>query len=487
MKKDKIFLTSLCLCLALFASTCSYALTISVNALIGEPGCDLVDAINSANNNADIGDCLREEEGDGNGEDDTIRISEDFVEYKITQADDSDIFGDIGLPAITSTIRIVGQNARITSIVRDSEESFRFFLVFGGDLTLENIELRNGNVLPDADGGAIHVTPDRRTLDVKFSSLTLLDVQIIGNNSKEGGGIYLSNDTNLLMKRSTIAWNNAVETPSGGDGIGGGVRAEPIPERGGPTSVRIFDSTFIGNEASKSGGGANFPADAGSTYGIYNTTFFDNKSGLSGGGMLIVVDDDDDVEDLGLSNSITLRNNIIIGNQSGILRGNQLLIREEDLDNNLIIDNNLIGNLGETTFEAINVDEFPGNIISTSDGDQPLATEQILEPSLFVTSRGLLMKRPAIGSPAINSGVRSRSERTGTFPNLILISQEPGCRGETSSIFDIFSYRIDQNEQARPIGNECDMGSYESEHGANDEEQCYVVPTSNNKTVMFCL
>lgn len=465
----------------LFFKVESYAATINVNALIEEPGCDLIEAIHTANNDVEQGGCVR------NGADgaDLISISEDIAEIKLSEVlESSDVIGETALPHITSEIHIVGQNAGLTRILRDSVKPFRFFVVYGGNLTLENLELQNGSTLPDYNGGAIWVSGDFSSVDLLTSYLTLENTQIIENSAKEGGGLYLYSGSEVIVKRSTFYFNQAIETSSGGDGIGGGIRAEPILDET-PISLRIFDSTFISNSAQKSGGGVSFASHQGSRLNVYNSSFFRNEAVLNGGAIFLLVDNDDKLVKPQLSNSALLRNNVIAGNRAN--RGSEIFLLKDDLENSLTIDNNLIGDNSQVIFEAINVESLPenNNIFATSDSEKPLNIDDILEPGISATPRGIFVKRLAKESPAINTGVPYRSTTTGTFPNM-LTTYSPGCTGELVSIGFSAPYRIDQNEAERPIGVECDIGSYESEYGVNDD-QCYVVPTSNNKTVVFCI
>jgi len=142
---------------------------IVVSAQINDAGCDLNEAIESANTNTAIDDCIAGEPGL-----DTILMSNFLVgDYEFTEAflSSSGAPRETATPDITSEIRIIfpplnNQFNGQMSVIRRAESSvtfFRFFdVVQGGDLKIENVSLRGGRVA--GNGGAIRVSQNGKYL-----------------------------------------------------------------------------------------------------------------------------------------------------------------------------------------------------------------------------------------------------------------------------------------------------------------------------------
>ncbi len=102
------------------------------------------------------------------------------------------------------------------------------------------------------------------------SRLTTIDrSEISGNTAKQGGAFFISNSVPLNIVRSTVS-NNSAETF-------GGAHFER-------SQLNIENTTFAGNVASNSLGGAIFQNDSASDSVIRNATFANNR--ISGGGGL---------------------------------------------------------------------------------------------------------------------------------------------------------------------------------------------------------
>ncbi|TAG45786.1 MAG: hypothetical protein EAZ30_14785 [Betaproteobacteria bacterium] len=99
------------------------------------------------------------------------------------------------------------------------------------------------------------------------SRLTTIDrSEISGNTAKQGGAFFISNSVPLNIVRSTVS-NNSAETF-------GGAHFER-------SQLNIENSTFAGNTASNSLGGAIFQNDSASSSLIRNATFANNR--ITGG------------------------------------------------------------------------------------------------------------------------------------------------------------------------------------------------------------
>ncbi|MFC0505790.1 hypothetical protein [Micromonospora costi] len=165
-----------------------------------------------------------------------------------------------GLPVVYQPITIDGDGAVIERDVH--AEDFRFFTVRdGGELTLRNVELRNGR--SKIEGGSVHV--------VHGATAVVERVTVTGSTSlsAEGGGGGIFNDGNMVVTDSTFVGNSA----AGAAGKGGGLL------NGGVLTLR--GSQFHHNSANAYGGGlGNYRGAA-----DVDTTTFAQNSAAQGGGL----------------------------------------------------------------------------------------------------------------------------------------------------------------------------------------------------------
>ena len=174
--------------------------------------CDVTDLINAINTANDSGGA------------DTINLATGCT-YTLTDGPFS-ANGDNGLPSITSQITINGHGATIERSSEGGTPQFRIFHVAsGGDLTLTNITIANGDG-SDAGGGIYN----RGALNISHSTLS-------GNTASSGGGI-MNNSGTVDISNSTLSGN-------AGD-FGGGVCNSG--------TLNVSHSTFSGNTASSGGG-----------------------------------------------------------------------------------------------------------------------------------------------------------------------------------------------------------------------------------------
>ncbi len=207
------------------------ALTLVASAAVlkAGTGAQLVAAINIAN---------------GSVATDIIELTDDIV----LTAVDNDSSGPNGLPAITTSLVLVGNGH---SISRDtSAPQFRLFAVLGGffgygELTLDNVRV--------ADGDLSSAVPP--------ASPCFANLDICG-----GAIIVLAGD--LTLRNGAILQNNAAY--SGGGIFTAGSR------------VHLADSYLLGNRADYGGAVASQPLSAGELR-IRHTEFSDNESAVAGG------------------------------------------------------------------------------------------------------------------------------------------------------------------------------------------------------------
>jgi len=445
----------------------SHAAILFVEVQVGEPGCDLVDAINSANNNASEGGCFAlHTYGD-----DTIQ----FLIDDIVLDDTASAFG--GTPPITSNIHIVGPSQSLLTTIERSHEvgtpNFRLFSVGStGNLTLENIELVNGNVDDDPSDGS------HTGNNLYVSGSAILKNVSIRDSEGGAGAIYIAGraatHASLQIEKSSFYNNKSASR-------GGAINVAPY------SKVSIYDSTFTNNTAS-AGGGAIAIHGIETYVFIYNTTITENTGdgsqnfGSQGGGIFA----SSAIQTLGQKNQLVIRNSIISSNIAGgassFSAADEFFLHNPPSGqsfSNITVDNNIIGHADISTDTAVSgysVDS--SNILVTSDSDLPTPFNKILSP-LRQKSKSQSYYPPIENSPAIDTGVPFRV--TGSPP---LAIYEPGCTGLLATVGLPAPYRSDQRDVERPIGSGCDIGAIEYEP---ETEQCYVFPTPNDKMVVFCL
>ena len=223
-----------------------HAADITVNAT-----CSLADAITAANTDTATGGCPA-----GSGAD-TITLTGDIV---LSQA----------LPSISSGITIDGAGYSISG-----DDAHRiFYVVYPGELTLENITLKDG--LADS-GGAIYNTG---TLTIRRSTLR-------DNVATLWGGALTNAYGFLTVESSSFTGNSAL--------TGGAIFSNGI-------EVSIVNSTFSANRSANYGGGIDVQ---GGNLTLVNSTLYGNGSGGLNQG----------------SSTVKLRNSIIAGSSGADCQG----------------------------------------------------------------------------------------------------------------------------------------------------------------------
>lgn len=317
--------------------------------------------------------------------------------------------GDLNLGLSGRDITINGAGAASTII--DANGIDRVFQSIGGNLTLNDLTVRNGN--SNDFGGCFRFTGANLTLsrtvvkscnaglaggggiDVSLpSTVTLTDTTITQNVSPgDGGGIYLSHGTTAMITRTTISGNSAR--------YGAGIF---FLSGASPSTLTLANTTISGNTATSWGGATYFSSETGSSVTLANVTIASNSSG--GGGGAVVVSG---------TGSLQVRNTII-ANSVGSSAANCFLTSGgvvTDLGNNL---------------------EFPGTVCGFA-----LASDVRANPLLgSLTNNGGSTETHALGqgSPAIDAG------------------DDASCVAAPVS-------GVDQRGRSRPKGVRCDMGAFE--------------------------
>ena len=264
-KVTSVALGSLMLVSSMTQALHAGTITVTEPTIGGGSGCDLVEAIEAANNDSA-----------GSGEDCTIGSGPDTILFN-TSPDTINLMnaiispngnGNNGLPVITSTITISGGAGGIT-ITRNSTTSFRILEVdglggSGGKLTLDNMTTHNGKASGNsgysAQGGGVFIKNN--------AALTVKNSTIASNTAyHNGGGIY-ANTSTVTVDNSTISSNTAL--------WGGGIHA-------GDNSAVTVDSSSIASNTASWGGGIH--AYDNSPVTVVNSTIGSNIAYHSGGGI----------------------------------------------------------------------------------------------------------------------------------------------------------------------------------------------------------
>jgi hypothetical protein len=435
----------------ILSQSTSLAAYIEVTATIGGSGCDLIEAINSANNNISEGGCVAQ----SSYGDDIILLPPEISTHTLTTVN-IDSLGATGLPLITSHITIEGEGTNHISIERSEAFGIPKFRIFqvrsGGSLILKNIRIVGGDV--DALGGGLYV--------VGGGELTLRNSTVTNNNAHSGGGIA-NQDATILLSKSAIVDNHAFQA---GSGTGGGINIRSVS---GSALATVIDSTISANTA-RIGAGISINGEGSST-SVINSTISDNHASANGGGGGIGINDFVD------GMIVSVRNSIISGNTHPVNFGGQEIHRFGSASS-LNFEHNLIGHSGLSTVQAVS-DGLLGvsNLLATVDGNVPTALLGIVLP---LADNGGPTRTHALAnnSPAIDAATDGEVIQVFVFTLYL-----NGCRGDdVGPATPLPAYRPDQRGIARPSGSACDIGSYEAE-----ESHCFVVKTANEKVITFCL
>ncbi|MEV2217051.1 hypothetical protein AB0H86_37465 [Streptomyces sp. NPDC050997] len=242
--------------------------------------------------------------------------------------------GPNGLPVIREDITINGTNSVIERSTVPGTPEFRIFEVGGtnGELTLNRVTLRNGNLAGGGEGGAIYVHDDR-VLTVRSSILanntaatgggairsngtaTITASTLRDNHARAGGGIYAFGKSTTIV--STIISGNEAD-------FGGGIGNES------PSNMTIRASYVQGNTSRFDGGGIGNLG--GATLTVQSSHISNNSAGPFGGGIINFgtvtlnsssVNDNTATIGGGITNSgtINVNDSTLKGNKAGSLGG----------------------------------------------------------------------------------------------------------------------------------------------------------------------
>jgi len=351
-------------------------------------------------------------------------------------------------------------------------------LIVANSTITDNITYRGGGGIYSTNNGVIRLanstvsgneasslfySTDGGGIDARSSTVTLNDTTVSGNYAVGGGGVNAESST-VTLSNSTISANSS--SYNGGLSAVSGIviltsstisQNTATSANGGiaavQSSLTVSNSTISGNSASSYAGGINSTE---SSLILTNSTISKNTALYSAG---IYVD----------YGSIEMRNTIVAGNRA-IASNNELRL------NGVIVfaRNNLIGDANQSLEQAIEVTQGSygfsspsyGNITATSDGTTPTLITNILSP-LAGNGGPTQTHALVVGSPAVDTG------------NNTICAAAPVSN-------------LDQRGELRPVGTNCDIGSYEGElepalPEPESEPELFVVPLGNGNAVIFSL
>ncbi len=271
------------------------------------------------------------------------------------------------------------------------------------NIVLTNVAL-NANS-SGSDGGAVAT---------QGGTLTLTDVIANGNQASLTGGAIFAGGTSALSVTRLSASNNQAHSGGGAISVYG-------------SSLSIDASAFDGNSATgfgTSGGAVFLNPVAAATFGIVNTTFYNNQASNGGTGGAVSITS----AASGTINNSTLANNSSQGTIE-VSQNGTLHLRNTIVSNTISNQNCYFSGSGALIDDGNNI-QFGGTISKSCD-----ASITQVDPKLgpFANNGGFTNTMALLASsPAIDAG------------------NDAACAA------------TDQRGIARPIGAHCDIGAYEA-------------------------
>ncbi len=404
------------LCLSTQAAT----LTVNNSGDSGE-GCTFREAVARINAGGALDNgCVSA--GSAFGDNDTILFDVDAVngltsEVVISKDVSINPSGDSVTISSTGTDRVLGITGGATVNINRLMVTGGNTSNFAGGIGLDtgtSLSLTNSTVTDNRaalGGGGIGVATD--------AVLSLTNSTISNNQAdSRGGGIAVARDGSLTLSNSTITNNTSLSEGGGIAGLQG-------------ANLQIANSTVSANTSSRNGGG--IVVQRYSILSIINSTITQNFATSLGGGL--------STENL----SLTLHNNLIVGNRTDSARAGELRFSSQALTNssvrqNLIGDSYLDSNLTlQTDNTIVDADELPNILSPLADNGGPTLTHALPE-----------------GSPAIDAG---------------------------DSTFCAAAPINNRDQRGVRRGANCDIGAFEVFEP--DDGGFFVIPLKNGKIVVI--
>lgn len=407
--------------------------TINVNTTNDELNfdgdCSLREAIRAANTDTAVDACPA-----GSGTD-TINIPAGT--YNLTQTSGAeDAKGDLD---VQTSMTLEGAGADATHIHGDmGERVLEAYMAI--DVTVTGVTISGGQDTSGSAGGGI----------LSQANFTLEDSVVTGNTASSGGGIWNSGPA-MTITRSIIS-NNSDNGNAGGAGMGGS------PD----TVTTLIDSTITGNVTGHGAGGIN---TFNGTFILINSTVSNNiNTSSSSGGAGIYLGGSD--AELYLINS-TISGNISTASLGGglFVSGATAHIFNSTIAYNSATSGGGIQNSGTVNFQNTIIAQNSANLVGGAPdcggsfmnslgynfiGEDSFCNLTGISTGMIVDADPLLGPLQDNGGVAPTHGLRYNSPaREGGNP--------AGCTDQNGD-----DLPTDQRGFPRVVGNNCDMGAFES-------------------------
>ena len=382
-----------------------------------------------------------------------------------------------------------GIHLRINSVLTATNSSIEENITFrgGGGIYSSNnsvVTLANSTISGNEASSFIYDT-DGGGIDARSSTVTLSDTTLSDNYADGGGGGINAESSTVTLSKSVVSTNTSR--------YNAGLAAVY-------SQVMIDDSTISENTAASANGGI---FTISSSLSVTNSTISENLASVNGA--LSAVQSSVNITNSTISgnsafsyvggiysseSSLTLTNTTVSENTALYFAGINVNYGSIDLRNTIVSGNsasarinemrlngvvvtarsNLIGDSSQSLEQAIEATqgsygfESPsfGNIIATSDGNAPTAVTDIILP--LANNGGPTQTHALIvDSPAVDAG------------NSAFCAANP-------------VNNLDQRGESRPVGDNCDIGSFEGEQEpVMPTSDFFVVPLPNGNSVVFSL
>jgi len=437
--------------------------SIAVNTTTDEfgtgAGCSLREAIQSANQDSNFDNCTRTGAAPY-----IVNVPTGTYTLTITGMDENaNASGDLDI-LVDMTLSGEGANA----VIVDGNATDRVFEVHSGNVIFDSLSIVNGYGITTtaiAKDGITAVSQADSSRNGNALTPSITHGAIISSN---GGGIMIQDGAAVIVSNSAVSHNHSDELYGGGGIFNAGV-------------LTVSNSIMISNTAVSDGGAI---TSFGTVY-IYASTIDDNRGDWSSGGLYAV--GSAMIVDSTLSNNhsgrwggaitaddavpLTIVNSTLSGNTAAIGAG--AISDDCDVPAIITIENSTIVNNGTpTTWSGGGMDmctstaTFKNSILAgnyNGDGLSNFVGTTVSQgynlesgtDAVFTATGDLQNTDPLILPLADNGGATWTHALGDDSPAINHIPDGVNGCGTT--------YTTDQRDKPRPVGNGCDIGSYEKQ------------------------
>ncbi len=384
-------------------------------------------------------------------------------------------------------------NNSAKAMITDSEINFNQSLANAQDY------LGMGLVFPEeTEGGGILVSDN--------SQLELRSSLVSGNRAIQGAGIKVTSQSSAMIYESRLSKNagygvNSVneEVVTYTNGFGGGISVDA-------QSFLTMEDTAISSNTSETAAGISMRSTSDAT--IKKSTISNNIADLWAGGIEILGGATAQIENSTVSNNSTtgvgsqaggffileagsaeIINSTIAFNRSQI-RGGGLVMSDSSVT---LISNLITGNQSTSAMDLFDFDgslEVPGSSNNLFGDSAKIFSESIEFPNfqLFPTANDIIAtntQRDGSKNPNSRDAADIILELAGNGGRTMTHRLSPNSLAiDAGAAQECENFGINEDQRSVPRNDDhCDIGAYELDMG----ETCYPVKASNSNVFMFCL